>query len=415
IHVGKFNYTPLKIISIDGLQDFEDNYADETIVTLALSGGMYAKDIYPFKDQVDITILRVNINEVTGTVNTALPVQSERYTATLIDTGNPIIEGNGSNTATKESLDLTTITEVSFQLVNKSLEQMRMISVGGIYRNTPAVEVIRCVMTNEMRKVVVDGKRLPIGVDIIEGFNSTKRDHVIIPQGTKLVKLPEYIHQNCGGIYSSGFGYYLYNDHWYIYPCYDSTRFNKVQKTLTVINVPRNKFTGIEKTFRVDGKTTVILATGEVRYADNTEVQQLNFGNGLRFAAADNFMKNFSSTTGNKTTVNRGSNNVEVVSSQRVSGNNNVHMSSNSINSNAFAEYSKLAKSQGNLLSFVWENSLPSIITPGLPVKILYLDGDRVKEIYGVVLKAHHYTQTKRPGMTDKHYFTNSAISVFVK
>lgn len=415
IHVGKLTYNPLKIISIDNSNDYENSYADEIIVTLAISGGMYAKDIYPFKDKIDITIYKTPINGLTGVVDKAAAKQNERYTATLIDTGNPIVEGNGSNSMTKTGLDLTNIFEVSFQLVNKSLEQMRMMSVGGVYRNTTAMDVIRCVLTNEMNKIVVDGKRKPVGVDIVGDYNKTKREHVVIPHGTKVVTLPEYINQHCGGIFSTGFGYYLNKDHWHIFPCYDTSRFNKALNTLTVINVPSNKFSGIEKTFRNDGKNTVILATGDVKFRDDSEVQQLNLGNGVRFSQADKFMDGFSSTSGNKTSISRSSNSTEVTASNRANGNNNVHLSSNPITSNPYLEYSKLARRQGSVLNFMWENSLPSIIVPGMMVRVLYMDGDRIGETYGTILKAHHYTHIKGKGMTEGKYTTNSGITVFVK
>jgi hypothetical protein len=415
IHVDKLNYNPLKILSIDFSQDYENNYSDEIIITLSILGGTYAKDIYPFKDKVDITLLRTPITEVAGSTQANQLRETERYTATLLDTGNPIIEGNGANTPTRESLNLTNIFEVSFQLVNKSLEQMRMMSVGGIYRSVTAIDVIKCVLTNEMKKIVVEGIRKPVGVDIIDGYNKQVREHVVIPHGTKLVNLPEYVHQKCGGIYSSGFGYYFQKAHWFIYPCYDTSRFNSASKTLTIINVPRNKFPNIERTYRADGKNTTIMATGEVKFRDDSEVQQLNLGNGVRFSSADNFMSNFSTTTDNKTSVSRGSNNTEVTASPRANGNNNVHISSDPINSNPFLEYSKLARRQGSMISLSWENSLPSLVSPGMMVKILYLDGDNIAIAYGTLLKTHHYTQMRGIGMTDTRYISNSSLHVFVK
>lgn len=415
LYVGKKQIAIMKVLSIDLLQDYENNYSDELMVVLAISGGTYAKDIYPFKDQIDVVLTKTPIGEISTNINDDSIIQTERYTATIEDMGNPIVEGNSSNVPTRSALDLTTIYEVSFQLVNKSLEQMRMMSVGGIYRNTTSADVMRCVLTNEMKKIVVDGKRMPIGVDIVIGFNTAKRDHVIIPHGTKLVDLPEYIHKKCGGIYSTGFNYYLQKNHWFIYPCYDTTRFNKTAKTVTIINVPRNKFTGIERTYRQDGNHAFILATGQVTYRDDSEVQQLNFGNGVRFSAAENFMTKFSKTVDNKTTVNRGSNNTEVIATDRINGNNNIHISDNAINSNPFVEYSKLARRQGSIISLVWENSQPTLITPGTVVKILYLNDDAIGIVYGVVLKAHHYTHIKGHGMTDGSYVSNTSLFIFIQ
>jgi hypothetical protein len=415
IHVGGMLYEPLKIISIDILQEYELNYADEIILTMTIPGGMYAVDIYPFKDKIDITLIRKPIGEVSTDINLEGMVHTERYTATLIDTGNPVIEGNGQNTPTKDSLNLTSIVTVSFQLVNKAIEQIRMISVGGTYRNATAAQVIRAIMTSEMKKIKVPGVRLPLGVDLASGFNPKIRDHTVIPHGTKLIDVPSYIHKNCGGIYSAGFNYYLQGDFWYVYPCYDPTRFNVAPRTINVINVPRNKYPGIERTYRKDGKNIVIMATGEVKYADNSESQELTFGNGVRFADANNFMTGFSFTKDNKTIVSRGANNTEIVTSHRANGNNNIVLSNNPITANPYYEYSKLARRQGNMLTFVWENSEPSLITPGCLVKFSYINNNKLSTIYGVVLKAHHYSAIMGEGMLGSRYNNQSVIVIFTK
>ena len=414
IHVGsKLNYNPIKVVSIDVSQDYESKYADEIIVTIAISGGMYAVDIYPYKDMLEITLSASPIGEVSNSNDSNKSIQTERYSATLIDTGNPVIEGNNRFTPTKDALDLTGTHEVSFQLVNKAVQQMRLISVGGIYRKVLAGDVIKTILTNETKKIKVDGARLPIGVDIVPGYNTNVREHILIPQGTKLVDVPEYIHSKCGGVYAAGFNYYMQGDYWYVYPTYDLSRVAKASSVLTVINVPPHKFPSIERTYRKNGKSVVILATGEVKFRDGSEVQQLNAGNGVRFADANNFIGGFGKTVNNKTTLSRGSNNSEVTAQTRANGINNVPLSSNAINANPYLEYSKLARNNGAILAFVWENSLPSLITPGAMVKIHYLNNDVINVIEGVILKCHHFTQMKNAGILNSRYVTRSMVSVF--
>ena len=415
IHVGDKTYKPLKLLSIDFKEDFENNYAAEVLVEMALSGGQYAKRIYPFQDNIDITLFRNPIQEYSDVANQEAVVETERYTATIIDRGNPLIEGNGANSASERDLDLTNIFNITFQLVNKSLEQLRMISVGGIYRDTDVETVLKGVLASESKKVQVENVRALKGVDMVPASNVTKRDHILIPQGTKLVDMPEYIHRKCGGVYSSGMGYYQQGDYWYIYPCYDTTRFNNSTHTLTVINVPENKFPQVERTYRQDGDSLTIIATGEVKFADDSDVMQLNFGNGIRFADANNFMDGFTVTKDNKTVANRPGTNSEFISEARPNGNNNVQMSVNAINANSMVEFSKMARRQGCVLSLVWENSLPHLIYPGMMVKMMYLEGEDIKTIYGVALKAHHYVQTKGQGMTDARHVCRSMLAVFVK
>ena len=158
-----------------------------------------------------------------------------------------------------------------------------------------------------------------------------------------------------------------------------------------------------------------MLATGEVKLKDDSEEQQLNLGNGVRFADANNFMTGFVDTVDNKAVASRGSNNSEFISVPRLNGNNNVQMSSNPITANPFMEYSKLARRQGNMITLAWENSQPSLIYPGMPVKIMYMDDDDIVTVYGILLKAHSFVQTKGQGMTDNRHLIQTSMSIFIK
>lgn len=407
--------SPLKIVSVDFKQDFEQQYADEIMLIMAISGGVFTRDVYPYKDNLEITLYRQPIFENYDSENPEQQIQVETYTAQLVDTGNPVLDGGAPNTVTKETLDLSNIWNVTFQLVNKALEQVRLVTVGGIWRNCTAQDAITALMTTESRRIHVDDARMPQGVNMIKASNQNKRDHIVIPHGTRLVDVPEYIHKKCGGVYSSGLGYYFKDDWWYVYPCYDTTRFESEQRTLTVVNVPKAKLPQIERSFRKDGNNLVVLATGDIKFLTDADVQQLTRGNGVRFADADKFMNGFVQTKNNKALASRGANNSEAMSVARANGLNNVQVSSKAITANPYLEWSALARRQGGVIAFEWQNSDPAETFPGMMVKLLYQEEDDIMQAYGVLLKAHHYVQTRGVGLTDGRYLCHSMLSVFVK
>jgi hypothetical protein len=185
---------------------------------------------------------------------------------------------------------------------------------------------------------------------------------------------------------------------------------------MTVVNVPKNKLPGIERTYRDDGRNLMVIATGEVQLRDDSEVQQLNLGNGVRFAQAKGFMNgSMVETHGNKAVAQRGKNTSEFVADQRKTGNNNVQLSTNPINANPYVEYSRLARRQGSLFTFTWENSRPDLIYPGMMVKILYMQDGDIKEVYGTALKAHHYIQLRGQGSTSTRYVCQTVLAVFIQ
>lgn len=417
IHLNgiSLDLNPLKLTSYDIVADYEQNYSDVIMVRLLVPAGKYAFKIYPNQSNMDITIIKQPLMETGDTNNTTMPVQQQRFTATMVDKGDPSVTGNGRNSTSEDDLDRTSMVEIDFQLVDKALEQLRMKTYGNIFRYMTVEDVIKHVLTEQSTNILIDNQQAILGVDMVDADNLTKRDHVVIPQGTKVVTVPQYVHEKCGGVYGAGMGYYLQDSYWHVYPCYDPTRFATATKTCTIIIIPENKYPNLDRTYRQDGDNLVILATGQVKTKDNSDSVQLTHGNGMRFADASKMMEGFSTTTNNKSLAARGATNSEFVSVQRPNGMNNVQVSPNRITANPYLEYSVLAQRNGGLIGLVWEHSDPSLITPGMLVRILYLTDDAIEQQYGVTLKAHHSVQMAAPGLTVARHVTRSALSVFTQ
>jgi hypothetical protein len=229
------------------------------------------------------------------------------------------------------------------------------------------------------------------------------------------VEVPHHVHYHCGGLYSAGLGYYLQDDHWYVFPVYDNTRFNDGDPTLTIINVPPNRLPGIERTYRKDGDNLVVLATGDAKFRDLSNLAQLNAGNGVRFADASKMMQDFVTVKGNKAQAARAKNNTEIVGDKRPNNVNYVTTALRGINANPYVEYSALTARQGSGINLVWENADHTLIHPGMPARVMYLDGDEVKELYGVLQGAHLYASMREVGVTSERFVNHMTLSVFVK
>lgn len=418
VHVNQrgLDLPVIKVLSIDKVCDFEINYTDEITLTCMISGGTYANQIYPFQDDLDITLIAKPLGEVGTAPATGQAVQVQRFQATLIDKGDPQIEGNQFGSLSQEALDLSNLLEVKFQLIDKSLEQIRMAGIGGVWRQATMEDFIRGVMTKSSQDVQVDQTLKIKGVDMVTPSNQNTMEHIVIPHGMRLVDVPNYVQEKCGGIYSAGLGCYMRDGYWYVYPCYDTTRLNAATKTATVILLPPNKFTNIERTYRVAGADgLVILATGEVKFRGDSTPQQLNRGNGVRFTDASKFMDTFAVTDKNIALAARGNINNEYLSVQRPNGLNNVQTGRNRITANPFVAASDLARRNGSVIAAVWENSNDALITPATMVNVLWLEDDTVQSLQGVMLKSHSYTEMNQPGLLAARHVTRTALSIFVQ
>jgi len=409
------NFPATKVVSLDIDRDFEMNYSDSTMITLLLPAGVYANDIYPYQGDIDITLYRLATIPETGEFDRQAAMLVERYTAVLVDTGDKLSEGNYGGLSSKTALDLMETQEVVFQLLDKSLEQMRMASFGISMRLTTAGDALRAIMTSESAKLKLPNARRIKGTDMVPASDTTVREHVIVPQGIRVVDLPMYFQNECGGIYNAGMGYFLAKDYWYIYPMYDTGRFNTAKKTLTIIRVPPKRYPALERTFRVDGSNTVILANGEAQFRGDSDSQQLTFGNGVRFADASKMMEGFSETVDGKTLFSRGDSNSEFTGVPRENGINNIQLSDNPITSNQMVEFSKLARRNGSVMAFLWQNSNGSLIMPGMPVRIFYIANGKIISKFGVVLKSQEYIRMTGEGLLSQGHTANTMISVFLQ
>jgi hypothetical protein len=416
IHANGKTYDALKLTDLDIRRDYEHQYGDEVQATLTFPLGTFYSRIYPYMDNLECTLFKLPLLESGNSADTSQAVQSERYACVLHDVpGSPGITSDAPNNADEQALNLTELFTVQVELLNKSIQQLRMMSFGGVFRQCTTEKALRAIMTVESQKLVIDQSRQNKGVEMVPANNTTVRDHIEIPQGTPLIDVPSYIHERCGGVYSAGFGYYLQNDHWYVYPLYDPTRFLTARQALTIVNVPKNKFPSVERTFMIDGNNVILMATGDVKFKDKSNEDHLNRGNGVRFADASKLMDGFTKTQDNITLAGRGGSNTEVISAPRADGLNNVKQSDTPIHANPYKEYSKLAQRDGAYLLMTWENSDPSYITPGVMCQILYLDGDDVNTIYGTVLHAHSKVRMSGSGMTNGRHITDTGMVIFVK
>ena len=414
IHLANEDMDVLKIVQIDIDRDYERSFTDTIVLTAVLPLGKYAKRVYPERNNLEITIKRKPMLELGSNEDTSRGPVIERYVAVLMNQGNPLIEGDDYNIPSEDALDLSQLVNVAFQLIPKSVDQLRMKSVGGVFRGGNSEETLKTVLTRESQTLDLPKELLPLGIDMVPSTNKNKRDHIVIPHGVKLIDLPQYLQDKCGGLYSSGVGFYYQNKHWYLYPLYDTERFDTTTDKVTIINVPGNKLVGVERTYRKDGSNTIILSTGNVKFKDISDHQQLSNGNGVRFAEASIFMDGFVQTKNNKTISARGANVNEVISTSRQSGRQNVHVSDTRITSNVAKEYSSLARREGAIINLLWENANPDLIFPGIPVKILYLEDDEIREITGVVLKAQEFVHMKGQVMFSNTHYVNLGLSVFV-
>lgn len=405
-------YTPLQVNVVNIRADYVKGFADEVSITVTMPLGKYARQIYPNRTNLEISLTKLPLGERGDGYRRNSELESERYSAYLIDGDKSPTVGQGRETITEYALDLMDILQVSFQLTNKSVEKIRTVTIGGTFRNTTVKDTILAVLTKESQNIKVDNKRVLEGVDIIEPKNITKRDHILIPQGVKLFDLCDYIQNNIG-VYNAGIGSYINAKTWHVYPIFDTTRFNESKLTLNILILPKNKLPQLERTYMKKANSLTVLITSDTSFKDDAGSNYLNEGNSLKFADANKFMTDLVQTVDNATMMSRAKNINEFKIEDRPDGVNHTTVSQSKITANPYKEYSKMLNRKGGYFKAAWENSDPTLLVPGMVTRLCYFDETSIKEIYGVLLGAEHVS-VKTGDFGSSRHMVNSLLHFFV-
>lgn len=412
IHTGEGTYSALKVLNIDYIENFMENYSPEIHLEVLLPIGTYAKRILPNKETLEITLTRIPVDEIGVSIDTTQDLTSIRYKASMITIENFILEDGAGFEADEQTLNISNFDKIKFQLVDKMMEQLRLENTGTVFRYSTVENAIKTVLGNVANQLNLDGEQIPIGIDMVPADNQKERAHIVIPQGIAAIDVPDYIQKNCG-VYSTGLSQYIKDRYWYVYPTFDAVRFSQTLRTMNVILIPQNKLPGIERTYVKEGDCLTVLCTSERKYTNKSESLQLVRGNGTQFADASKILGGFVSTKDGRALLSRGANNNEYVANQRLDNQNNVRVSDKPFTINIFEENSKLFSRQGNYFQFLWENSNPDLVLPGTMVRISYMD-DEIVTIEGVIVAAHHFVQMSGQGVSAGRYYSNSGIVAYI-
>lgn len=415
--IGDKTYPAIKVVSLDILRDYASAFGDQIYLDCMVGAGTFSHLIFPFKEDIEVVVYRRHVRPEDKRFK---PVEenivSTTYRAIITDPGSKVVESNGKLGATPETGDLLDILTVRMQLLDPTIEQIRMQSVGLIIRDKTTPDALKYLFTEVSKTVESDEENRVQGVSFYQkGLNEEVQKHIVIPHGTPFFEVPDFVNRRSSGIYNAGLGFYLQKKNWFIYPLYNLKRFDEDRRTLTLVKVPDRRLPGTERTYRKTDNQVIALITGAVKHIDDSENQQSNRGNGVRFGDARKMMDGFVEVGGNRARALRALNNNEYIANERKTGLNNARISDIRITCNNFFELSRLARRQGAFIQCLWQNSDIDAIFPGMAVKYVYAENSEVKEVLGVVHQAHHYISAMDSTINSSRCQTNTALLLFVE
>ncbi|MCK9234982.1 MAG: hypothetical protein M0R77_01135 [Gammaproteobacteria bacterium] len=407
----------IKILNIDVQEYYENHYSEIRTIDIAMGLGQYTNILYPGREEIVVNLqcIEAMLADLVDSGVISGYRDDEFYTGVLEVTGNEVLEDSYRTLIDTSSLDISSLKLVRLQLTNKTDEQIRLIQVGGSYRNTDIATVLKTIITNAVKSLDLEANYIPKGIELVEPDNTTLYDQIIIPDGTKLVDLPGYLQKHYG-VYSNGLAHYLRNGIWHIFPTYDITRGGSAEYSLQVSIVPRQLYPELGRTYRKFGSSTLIISNGERHILENAIPKLANEGNGVKFFNTNFLLQdNTVKESPNKVVSNAAEQVNEYVAFENSNGINNLPVREMGLTANTYLVKSEISMRTGSYIMLEWRYSDPDLAIPGAIAKIRYEDNGSIKEFEGVLVSAAHSIQLYGYGVTAMNYTTQSFITFFVQ
>lgn len=403
IIVNGKSYSSLNFISANKIVDCTRLYSEHYVVALQISQSMYHKLLVPNKNNIQLKITKYP-NNAAGSASQLSTSYSQIFNAFLIDVSNALLASNSNQIDNAITDDMSGLLEVFFECHDPALFEYRLHEVGGVYKGCTMDELITGLMTHPLS--TTNGKNVP--VSMIPANNTRRYYQIVIPNGIRLVKLPEYL-QKRYGIYSTGLGNYFYKGRWYIFPLLNFKRYNEDNSTLTILNVPPQEMVGNENSYMVEGRNLFVFSSGNSVHFDKSEHTLNNTGRGVKFAIGSNLIDNFREADA---VIPVGRNFISLSADPDGRGLENIHSSPAMMTDNPYVKLSEVSAGLGSILMVRWEYANTDLLYPGMPTKILYKQGNVVRSILGTLLMINSDTSNFMNNPSDKRYITVAELTI---
>ena len=399
------------VLSYSIIRNYATDFGDMRYITVQIPLGDYTFDIVPNRDTLRVQVTSKH-TELTGSSGKPVRKVSE-YVAICQNTDNQNIENPKMNEYHRALLNQRGFANVEFQLFDDATYNVRMVTVGGVYRDVSPVDVLLFTLGKTTELEGPNHRKLVNGVEILPGYNTTKRRQIPVPHGTRLVDLPHFLQNKDGGVYSGDISCYLQDNFWYVFPPYNTKIFTQYRDTVTILLVPA-EYTRSEKTYRVSGDNLVLRNTGKINVVDNTLSDKLNNNNGKMFVNADQMLDKNQTLKNNKVTLSRAKTMTEFKSGDLGTVSNNVQFAEERVTSNPFKHYSELARNNCRYIDIEWAMGDIDLIRP-CPIQVKMVENGRIKTYNGTIASVSSVFTPIEEGTVKQTYYNTLRLGLLVE
>lgn len=401
--------SPLSLLNINITRDCENTWYDGVKVKISAGLGFF-NQLSKYHSNILVRLISTPVIS-TGKDVKSLPSTTRLMRAVLSESSTKFMLGAYTGRDDGD-LDLTNSAEVDVQLFDLAVEGIKHASVGGTVHNLTLLDALRYYLGTTKKTLSLPSEAEVKGVDLAKVDGGKVWNDIVIPHGTPVIKVAQCLRKNYYGLYPTGTAWYFYKNHFYVYPRYNTDGSIHTSKNLTLLNIPSDRFKGIENTYVEDKTSIKIICTGESSFSDNSVSSNYNVGVGIRYFDPERLDGNFGRYEDGRYTVDRNSNLSEFAIKESDTGKMNASFHPDLITSDIETAIGDIYRASLRQVTLVWENSNEALIRPGMAGIYIQEDRSGVFGYHCTVLKSAHDISMIGSKIQDERYASQSVITI---
>lgn len=380
IHTADRDISVAALKTVEVMRNYSKHIGDYVLVGFNMFGGDFIKDIYPHRDNLEITISVYNryTNET---------ISDNRYKLVLVN-NNANVYGSKYTLSEREQLNRTEYIYVEGQCIDRMVEGLRLLQVEGIYENNTLKDIMLAELTEKINGLQIDGATPEFDIDIVEPINKDIIKQLILPTGIYALDFPSFLQNTCYGVYNGGIGTYIqYIDNkptLFIYPLYDVNRFDEVEKKCIVFYAGNNLYNAMDNTYKQDGDVLKIIAGTGLRSIDSGENEFMSEGSGYIRVLPQQMMNRNVTVSDDAMNLDSDTQLEGTKFKDRLDGTERPIYLGNEVNMYKFR--SEINKRALGTYQFQWHFSNPELIYPGMPIQYVFEDDKNgITKLTGII------------------------------
>lgn len=367
IHTDERDIPILFSNSIDIRSNYNRDICDYVLVTFHIPAGDFIKDVYPKRDNLELTIVE------TSTVDNSS--NKTRYKLALVNnTGN--VSGSMYTKLTKEQLNEKEMFKVEGQCFLREIEVARGLYAAGVFKSGTVDKVMLSEFYNGFSGLKVEGSNINLQCNIAKPNNDLTYNHIMIPTGIKLLDIADYLQNRSYGVYNGAIGAYFTKRNkantMYVYPLYDKERYDSVTQKLNIYYANTSKLNFIENTYKKDGDIVKIIAGSNIKSYDTGENEFIDTGDGVVMSDPMLLTRRNAIITDNDITVSKQSQLTAAKIKERKDGmSQQVYLGNEP---NLYRYRSIVNKQAMAVYQLEWKFPNIDLLYPGMPTCFIYED-----------------------------------------